>query len=415
MTSTRATSLLLNIGHALDHLVLLIFAAAVATIALDFGVGRWEALMPYSAGAFLLFGLGSLPAGRLGDLWGRRPMMLVFFFGLGASAIATAAANTAWQIAVFLTALGAFASIYHPVGIPLLVQSATKPGTVIGINGLAGNLGVAGAAVVTGLLVDAFGWRAAFVVPGVVALACGVVFWRLVPSEPEPPVQRTSNRSTKLPSALLARVFAVMTTAAATGSLLFNFTTNGNGQFLAERLRSLVTDASTLGAILAAVYVAASLAQLVVGRLIDRLPFRRLYLTVVLAQVPLFLLAASAQGWWVPVALTLVMVTVFGAVPFTDAMVVRYVDDRMRSRVAGMRLTVAFVISSFAVWALGPLVKASGFATLFVAMAVISLLTAFAVSFLPKERSAELSSSGLSARGDDVLRRSIGETSINGR
>jgi predicted MFS family arabinose efflux permease len=328
-------------------------------------------------------------------------MMLVFFFGLGASAIATAAANTAWQIAVFLTALGAFASIYHPVGIPLLVQSATKPGTVIGINGLAGNLGVAGAAVVTGLLVDAFGWRAAFVVPGVVALACGVVFWRLVPSEPEPPVQRTSNRSTRLPSGLLARVFAVMTTAAATGSLLFNFTTNGNGQFLAERLRSLVTDASTLGAILAAVYVAASLAQLVVGRLIDRLPFRRLYLTVVLAQVPLFLLAASAQGWWVPVALTLVMVTVFGAVPFTDAMVVRYVDDRMRSRVAGMRLTVAFVISSFAVWALGPLVKASGFATLFVAMAVISLLTAFAVSFLPKERSAELSSCGLSIRTRD--------------
>ncbi len=404
MTSTRATSLLLNIGHALDHLVLLIFAAAVATIAIDFGVGRWEDLMPYSAGAFLLFGLGSLPAGRLGDLWGRRPMMLVFFFGLGASAIATAAANTAWQIAVALTALGAFASIYHPVGIPLLVQSAIKPGTVIGINGLAGNLGVAGAAIVTGLLVDAFGWRAAFVAPGVVALACGLVFWRLVPSEQEPPVQRTSKRSTELPSVQLARVFAVMTTAAATGSLLFNLTTNGNGQFLVERLRSLVTDASTLGAILAVVYVAASVAQLVVGRLIDRLPFRRLYLTVVLAQVPLFLLAAFAQGWWVPVALTLVMVTVFGAVPFTDAMVVRYVDDRMRSRVAGMRLTVAFLVSSFAIWALGPVVKASGFATLFVAMAMISLLTASAVSFLPKERGAESGSSGLSARGDDVLR-----------
>ena len=35
------------------------------------------------------------------------------------------------------------------------------------------------------------------------------------------------------------------------------------------------------------------------------------------------------------------MLLIFGAIPLTDAMVVRYVDDRMRSRVAGMRLTVS--------------------------------------------------------------------------
>ena len=36
------------------------------------------------------------------------------------------------------------------------------------------------------------------------------------------------------------------------------------------------------------------------------------------------------------------MVTIFGAIPFTDAMVVRYVDDAYRSRVSGMRLAVSF-------------------------------------------------------------------------
>lgn len=384
----RATSLLLNVAHALDHLVLLIFAAAVAPIAVEFGLGRWEDLMPYGAGAFLMFGLGALPAGRLGDLWGRRPMMLVFFFGLGASAIATAAAATPWQIAAALTVLGLFASIYHPVGIPMLVQGAARPGAVIGVNGLAGNLGVAAAAIATGLLVDAFGWRAAFVVPGVVALACGVLFWRLAPVEQEAPARRARGRRIALSPARLARVFAVMTTATATGSLLFNFTTNGNAQFLAERLRPLMTDASALGAVLAAVYAVASVAQLVVGRLIDRAPFRPLYLSIVLAQVPLFLLGAFARGWWVPVTLTWVMIVVFGAIPFTDAMVVRYVDDRMRSRVAGMRLTVSFGISSLAVWGLGPAVKASGFTVLFVAMAAVALLTALAVSLLPQGRGA---------------------------
>ena len=72
-------SLLLNLGHALDHLFLLIFATAVSAIAQDFGVAGWEDMMPYTVGAFMMFGFASIPAGRMGDLWGRRQMMLVFF------------------------------------------------------------------------------------------------------------------------------------------------------------------------------------------------------------------------------------------------------------------------------------------------------------------------------------------------
>ena len=81
-------SLLLNLGHALDHLFLLIFATAVSAIAQDFGVAGWEDMMPYTVGAFMMFGFASIPAGRMGDLWGRRQMMLVFFFGMGAAALA---------------------------------------------------------------------------------------------------------------------------------------------------------------------------------------------------------------------------------------------------------------------------------------------------------------------------------------
>jgi MFS family permease len=67
-----AVTWLLNVAHAVDHMFLLIFATAVATMAVEFGRTRWEDLMPLGAGAFVMFGLGSIPAGRLGDLWGRR-------------------------------------------------------------------------------------------------------------------------------------------------------------------------------------------------------------------------------------------------------------------------------------------------------------------------------------------------------
>lgn len=385
---SRTAVLLLNVAHALDHLFLLIFATAVSSIAVEFGFARWEDLMPYGAGAFVMFGLASLPAGRLGDLWGRRQMMIVFFVGMGVSSLLAAMANNAWQLAAALTLLGAFSAIYHPVGIPMLVQGAAKPGAVIGVNGLAGNLGIALAALLTGLMVKLLGWRAAFVLPGLISLVLAWVFARTVPRESEPPSRRVSRQTAALGPRELARVFLVMTVASATGGVIFNMTTNGNGQLLAERLAGVVQDPAWLGLLLAAVYAVSSLAQVIVGRLIDRVPLKRLQTTILLCQAPLLIAASQAQGWWLYGALLGVMILVFGSIPFTDAVIVRYVDDRMRSRVAGMRLTISIGISSLAVWALGPLVKSMGFDALFLGLAVFALLTAAVVTFLPQERPA---------------------------
>jgi MFS family permease len=187
----RATQLLLNLGHAIDHMFLLIFATAVTAIAPDFGLARWEDLMPYGVLAFLMFGLGSLPAGQArrpvgaprddgGVLRGHRR-------GLDPG---RAWRRRRWQLALALGLLGTFAAIYHPVGIPMLVQGASRPGWTIGVNGLAGNLGIAVAALVTGFLVKHMGWRAAFFVPGVVAIACGVAFARLARGELEPAARK---------------------------------------------------------------------------------------------------------------------------------------------------------------------------------------------------------------------------------
>lgn len=380
----RVTALLLNVAHALDHLMLLVFATAVGAIASDFGVARWEDLMPYTVGAFVLFGLGSLPSGRLGDLWGRRAMMLVYFFGLGAAALLAAATRTPLQLAVALALLGVFASIYHPVGIPMLVRHAQRPGFVIGVNGLAGNLGIAAAAISTGLLVQYAGWRAAFVVPGAVSLACGVLFLRVAPQETEAPARRAPGAS-HLPARLRNRVFFVMTATAVTGSLLFNFTTNGNPKLLEARVPALLDEPARLGLLLALVYAAASVAQVAIGRLIDRVPIRRLMLAVLALQPPAFAVAATSDGWSFYAAMALFMLLIFGAIPFTDALIVRFVDDSMRSRVSGMRLAISFGVSSFAVWALGPLVKAAGFGALLWTMAAIGACSTLLALWLPRE------------------------------
>lgn len=384
MRNSSPMALLLNLGHALDHLFLLIFATAVSSIAADFGLARWEDLMPYTVGAFVMFGLGSIPSGRLGDLWGRRAMMLIFFFGIGAASLLVAATQNAWQMAAALTILGIFASVYHPVGIPMLVQRAARPGLTIGINGLAGNLGIAAAALITGFLVKYFDWRTAFIVPGIVSILSGILFAIVAPKEEMAPAKRPRTVA-PLPPGVMARVFLVMTATAVTGSLIFQFTTNGNGELLRERFLGIVEDPATLGMLLAAIYAIGSLAQIIVGRLADKVPLKALYVVIVALQIPLFALAAYADGWLLWLAAVGFMVFVFGAIPFVDIMIVRYVDDRSRSRVTGMRLAVGLGVSALAVYLLGPVVKSSGFTTLLLSMAVIAVGTLAFAAMLPGE------------------------------
>ena len=75
MTRSRAF-LSLNLAHFFDHFVLMILpTAAIAT-----GADYAGTLRP-ATWAFVAFALATMPAGWLGDRWGRVPMMRLFWFG----------------------------------------------------------------------------------------------------------------------------------------------------------------------------------------------------------------------------------------------------------------------------------------------------------------------------------------------
>lgn len=386
MKHSNPTALLLNLGHAMDHWVLAIFLYTVSVIAGVWG-SDWKELTPYAFGASFMFGAGSIVSGRLGDQWGRRVMMVIFFAGMGVSSLVIALCQNAWQIGVAMTLMGAFASIYHPVGIPMLVQHAKNPGFTIGVNGLVGNLGIALGSSVSVLLATRYGWQMAYIVPGVICLLAAVAFAVMVPKEEEAPAKRKS-RMLDLPPAVMAKVFFIMTCAAVTGSIVFNFTTNGNGEMLKARIAELAANPFLLSMALLVIFSVASLMQLVVGALIDKYPLKNVYLPILVCQIPLFVLASYVDGWALLVVTTLFMVFVFGAIPFTDAMIVRYIDDRLRSRVTGMRLAIGFGVSSLVTAAIGPSVKAAGFPTLLMVLAGVAALTTLAISFLPSEHEA---------------------------
>jgi hypothetical protein len=65
---------------------------------------------------------------------------------------------------------------------------------------------------------------------------------------------------------------------------------------------------------------------------------------------------------------------------------VRYVDDSMRSRAAGLRLAISFTLSSTAVLLSDPMVKAMGFIALLAGLAAVAHSSLLIVTALPGER-----------------------------
>src|SRR3954471_3868954 len=223
MTDRRWLGPFINLGHLLDHLVMLVFPTVLLALTREWQLSYSE-LAGFATGAFVAFGAFAIPAGWLADHWSRYKMMAVFFFGIGGSLFLTGFASTPWQIGLGLTLTGMFAAIYHPVGIAMLVASPKNLGMALGWNGLWGNLGLAFAAIISGALMDLWGWRAAFFLPGLLSMAAGVAFLLMVP-DPGPVQKRSKTIGLHLDSRTMGHIFAILLIVTACGGVIFNATT----------------------------------------------------------------------------------------------------------------------------------------------------------------------------------------------
>ena len=375
----------LNFGHAIDHLVLLIFPTAVIALAGEFGLA-YETLLPLTFGCFAAFGVGALPAGWLGDRWGRRPMLLIFFFGTGVACLLAGLASTPFQIGVALTLIGAFASIYHPVGYAVLSGlDPARIGRIMGVNGLWGNLGVAFAALITGAITEWVSWRAAFFLPGIACLAGGIYYFAIT-RKVSAFAAKTANMSIPLATPLLVRVFAVLMALGLLGSLIFNATTVVMPKLFEQELPGLPSGTFGVGLMVCLVFSVAALAQTFVGSLMDRLPIRSVLLPVVAAQVPLLVLAGYTGGWTLVAVSLAMMFTIFGQAPICEVIVARYAPAHIRARVNALRFALTCGVGATAIPLAAYLYAVrQDFSLLFLVLGGFSVLVLVASLWMPGE------------------------------
>jgi MFS family permease len=385
----RLHFLLLNIGHFLDHLFTLIFAT-VAALALhrEWGLDYSE-LLKYATPGFFAFGLFALPAGWLADKWSREGMMSVFFFGIGVSSIATAFARTPLEIAVGLFVIGVFAAIYHPVGLAIVVERWKGTGMRIAVNGVWGNLGVASAALVTGFFIDHGGWRIAFIVPGILAIAMGVAYVVLMWPEvarARPRVAR-AGVAASVPDevrALLVRVSVIVFLTTAVSSVVFQSTTFALPKVFHERLGGIAFSATAIGGLAFAVFALASIGQLIVGHFLDRLGARTVFVAAAGVQLIFFAIMPGLVDWPALLCATVFMLAAFGQIPINDYMIGRLADGEWRARIYGVRYVVSFTVLAATLPLIAVVYQNWGFDTLFRVLALSAAVILAAVLMLPQ-------------------------------
>lgn len=389
MNQSRNVIRYINAAHVIDHMFMLIFPAAVLGMTQAFALD-FAALIGLSLGGFIAFGACSLPAGWLGDHWSRRRMMLVFFFGIGASAIFTGLSHNAPMLVLGLTLIGIFAAIYHPVGTAMLVAYAQNRGWEIGINGMWGNLGVAFSALITGLLVAHFGWRAAFILPGVVAMVLGVGFALQVREEPVPKRPHTPLKGAGGQRISMAVVFGVLALATATGGVVFNATTMTYPKLFQERLHELFASPQTLGVVVSLAYAFGAVAQLSIGRVLHRVSLKWPFVVLTMCQAPLLYALAYGEGWGVIALGAAFMFVVFGQVTVNDAMVANFVAPQWQSRVFALRYCLSFGASATAIPLIAYVEPLQGLVGLYLILAAIAALTFVVALVFPRTPSEAL-------------------------
>ena len=373
----------INIGHFLDHFMMLIFAKAAFDAGRHFGLGYDEIIIYGTLGLFL-FGAAAPLAGWLADKYSRSIIIIIYPFGVSLGAFLCFLSSSPIMLGFSIGVIGFFAAIFHPVGIAMLIRDSKKVGFRLGVNGVWGNMGVAAAPVLTGFIILNSNWQLSFLVPSIICFIFGLAQLRgfkEIDIQEEKTKQKTSNGLVEGWKIVL--ISLTMTTLA--GGFIFGSLTFLIPRIFEVNLSGISVDIAITGLLAGIVYAIASLSQVGVGYLIDRYSPKIILGFVGIGQFLLIYLSSLYIDYALFFVMLMAMFFVFGQVPITDAILVRYVDDRWRARI----LSIKFLINLCAGASVLPLVSlflgnGYNFSDLLMILSCLAIFVVISAYMLPK-------------------------------
>ena len=387
--SPRRAILFFTCGaHAFTHLYMLLFTAVLGPMSKSFGVDV-ATITKYAMISTILFGLGAVPAGWLGDRYGEKRLLIAFFVLTGTGGLVVGLAQSTIVLAVGMALLGSGTSIFHPVGNALIAKGSPNPGRAMGINGLWGSIGTAAGPLYAGVLTAWSGeWRLSYLSLGVPMLALG--YWLYVsPFDDEPPPRAPvttapAHAPVRSVEGLIPRL-ALLLMATTCGGFSFHLITTMLAR-LAGTEAGIATAAGEVthnllrGSLLAAlIYLIGGLGQILAGNLVARGDGRGLYVLILLTAAPLVFLVGRLHGSSALVLTTvggLMTVALFAVQPVENVLLSRFAPPGRRGLVFGLKFVLAFGVGGMGTGLAGSLEDGYGIGAVFTAATGVTILAA---------------------------------------
>lgn len=409
-TSERTYVLAASFSHALVHAVELTYAALLLSIGAEFGSDLLLLGVFANIGGFA-FGLGALPAGFLVDRYGSVIILRLTLITTAAAAIVVAIAPTAVMFGVALALLGVSAGLYHPAGFAMLARTVRRARNV-GLHGMIGNLGIAGAPAVAVALAAAFDWRAAYFLLGALAAVGFLATLRLDGRGPVPararslPVKPSPPPAQALPQDPAATATAGATRPATsptvsidqlpfryrwlpliliyTAFIVNGFIYRGSITFMPTLLQEEVTfslfgwsGTAVAGALTTFALLGGAVGWYAGGFLADRYPKRRMRIIWLLTMlsVPSLLVISVTSNVALLLALTFFIVTNFAMAPSFVTLVADFTAPGRLGVSFGATFFLSFGLGSFAATFSGAVADAWGTGAVFAILSIVAVLS----------------------------------------
>ena len=383
--------LYLNIGHLLDHFMMLIFAKAAFDAGREFGLS-YEEIIVYGTLGVIMFGAAAPLAGWLADKYSRAILITVYPFGLGIGGMLASFSQSTEMLGISLGVLGFFAAIYHPVGIAMLTKRPGKIGLRVGVNGVWGNMGVAAAPVFTGILIAYADWRLGFLLPSIFCICFGLFQLFAFVEDEDVNLKNIKNKIASTLSSPFSEgwkiVLFALSITTLSGGFIFGALTFLIPRLFEVSMVQISTDVAITGLLAGLVYAIASFSQIGTGWLVDKVPPKYVLSAMGLGQLIFIYIASQSSDYNLLFIMLAAMIFVFGQVPITDVILVKYVQDSWRGRVLSIKFMVNLSAGA-SVLPITSLLLKNGYNFSFVlqCLSVISIAVIISGLLLPNKKS----------------------------
>ncbi len=342
---------------------------------------------------YLLFGVSALPWGMAADRYGARPLLTVFHLGAGICGIMAAmVTENPYLFSLALTGIGLFSGIYHPAGLGWIAKDVEKTSRGLAYNGMFGNLGLAVAPLLAGVVNYLYGVKAVYLTVGVVNLFGLVCLYFAKKSNGNPPT--VNNAKKKVEKSLLP--FLILLVAMMLGGVVYRGTSVTLPAYLELRNTNLYTwmaeltggmgSANVTATVFTSlIYLVGMAGQYTGGRVGERYDLRKGYLLFHAVTIPAAMAMAITADW--PLILFAMVHSFFllGMQPIENTLVARLTPPRMLSSAFGMKFILTFGVGALSVKMIEIVKINLGLSAVFQCLGIVSTLLVLVILLLMKK------------------------------